>query len=52
MQPVVISREGQELLRVVGRLRVEYLRALTGLRLGAGIVQPLKEYDQFVVTVS
>ena len=31
----------QLLLRVVRRLPVEYLRTLTGLRLGAGILQPL-----------
>ena len=29
------------MLRVVRRLPVEYVRALTGLRLGAGVLQPL-----------
>jgi hypothetical protein len=29
------------MLRIVRRLPVEYLRTLTGLRLGAGILQPL-----------
>jgi hypothetical protein len=35
------ERKRLQLLRLVRRLPVEYLRALTGLPLGAGILQPL-----------
>ena len=40
---LVPEYEGPQLLRVVRRLPVEYLRTLTGLRLGAGVLQPLTE---------